>query len=240
MRGCPAVRADRGRRQLSPRPRYGGRPRFPGRRQRRQGGDGPHGRLTRAWPKCQSRGETKLTARLRSGLHVDLRVVPAESFGARAAVLHRLEGPQRRRPRAGQGPRPEGQRIRRLPRRRADRRPHGGRGLRRARSALLSARDARGPPRVRVGGRRQAAATDRAGRHPRRPAHAQHLDRRPGHHRRDGPGGQGPRAEIHRHDRPLQAGDDGQRAGRNPASQAVGGNRQTERAAHAASRFSRA
>jgi DNA polymerase (family 10) len=30
----------------------------------------------------QSRGETKLTARLRSGLHVDLRVVPAESFGA--------------------------------------------------------------------------------------------------------------------------------------------------------------
>ncbi len=30
----------------------------------------------------QSRGETKLTARLRSGLHLDLRVVPAESFGA--------------------------------------------------------------------------------------------------------------------------------------------------------------
>ena len=30
----------------------------------------------------ESRGETKLTARLRSGLHVDLRVVPAESFGA--------------------------------------------------------------------------------------------------------------------------------------------------------------
>jgi DNA polymerase (family 10) len=30
----------------------------------------------------QSRGETKLTARLRTGLHLDLRVVPAESFGA--------------------------------------------------------------------------------------------------------------------------------------------------------------
>ena len=30
----------------------------------------------------QARGETKLTARLRSGLHLDLRVVPAESFGA--------------------------------------------------------------------------------------------------------------------------------------------------------------
>ncbi len=29
-----------------------------------------------------ARGDTKLTARLRSGLHVDLRVVPAESFGA--------------------------------------------------------------------------------------------------------------------------------------------------------------
>ena len=35
------------------------------------------------------------------------------------AILHRLEGPQRRRPRAGQGPRPEDQRIRRLPRRRS-------------------------------------------------------------------------------------------------------------------------
>ncbi|MGA2258503.1 MAG: DNA polymerase/3'-5' exonuclease PolX, partial [Thermoguttaceae bacterium] len=30
----------------------------------------------------QARGETKLTARLRTGLHLDLRVVPAESFGA--------------------------------------------------------------------------------------------------------------------------------------------------------------
>ena len=30
----------------------------------------------------QSRGETKLTARLQSGLQIDLRVVPAESFGA--------------------------------------------------------------------------------------------------------------------------------------------------------------
>ena len=70
----------------------------------------------------QSRGETKLTARLRER--------PARRSPRRAgrvvrrgpAILHRLEGPQRRRPRAGQGPRPEGQRIRRLPRRRADRR----------------------------------------------------------------------------------------------------------------------
>ena len=99
----------------------------------------------------QSRGETKLTARLRSGMHLDLRVVPAESFGARAAVLHGLQGPQRHRPRAGQGPRPEGQRIRRLSRRPADRRPNRGGSLRRARSALLPAGDPRGPPRIPVG-----------------------------------------------------------------------------------------
>jgi len=35
-----------------------------------------------ALAEVQSRGGTKLTGRLRSGLHVDLRVVPAESFGA--------------------------------------------------------------------------------------------------------------------------------------------------------------
>ena len=44
--------------------------------------------------------------------------------------------------------------------------------------ALFSARAARGPARVRVGRRRRSCPSCRAGRHPRRPAHAQHVDRR--------------------------------------------------------------
>ena len=49
---------------------------------RRQGDHGPYGRFCRAWPKCRARGPTKLNGRLRSGMNLDLRVVPAESFGA--------------------------------------------------------------------------------------------------------------------------------------------------------------
>ena len=170
----------------------------------------------------QSRGETKLTARLRSGLHVDLRVVPAESFGA---ALQYFTGSKAHNVIVRGMAKDRGLKVNEYGVFRGEEQIAGrdGRGsLRRARSALLSARNARGPPRVRVGRRRPAAALDRTGRHPRRPAHAQHLDRRPGHDRRNGPGGQGPRAEVHRHDRSLQAGDDGQRAGRDAASASSG------------------
>ena len=82
MRGCAGRRADRGGRQLPPRQRNRRRSRFPGRRQRRRRRDGPSGRLSAAWPKSLARGDTKMSVRLASGLQVDLRVVPAESFGA--------------------------------------------------------------------------------------------------------------------------------------------------------------
>ncbi len=140
----PGRRADRGGGQLSPRPRDRGRPGLPGRRQRRRGRDGPHRRLS---------GPGRGAVPRRDEAHRAVAERPARRSPRRAgrvvrrgdAVLHRLEGPQRRRPRPGQGPRPEGQRIRRLPRRQADRRPHGGGSLRRARSALLSARECARP-----------------------------------------------------------------------------------------------
>ena len=40
-----------------------------------------------------SKGKTRSTVRLRSGLNVDLRVIPEASWGAGHALLHRLEGP---------------------------------------------------------------------------------------------------------------------------------------------------
>lgn len=46
-----------------------------------------------------ARGETKMSVRLRSGMQVDLRVVPPESFVWRAAILHRFERAQRHRSR---------------------------------------------------------------------------------------------------------------------------------------------
>ena len=41
-------------------------------------------------------GETKSSVLLWGGFQADLRLVPRESLGARAAVLHRLEGAQHR------------------------------------------------------------------------------------------------------------------------------------------------
>ena len=93
-------------------------------------GDGPPGRLSPAWPSIIARGDTKMSVRLAAGVQVDLRVVPAESFGA---ALQYFTGSKEHnivlRGRAKDA-RAEDQRVRRVPRREADRRPHGGRGLR--------------------------------------------------------------------------------------------------------------
>jgi DNA polymerase (family X) len=45
------------------------------------------------------RGDTKMSIRTHKGLQIDVRVVPAESFGAALAVLHGLERAQRHRAR---------------------------------------------------------------------------------------------------------------------------------------------
>ena len=46
------------------------------------GGDGPLRPIRRTSATVIGRGDTKMSIRLRRGLQVDLRVVPAESFGA--------------------------------------------------------------------------------------------------------------------------------------------------------------
>ena len=153
----------------------------------------------------EARGETKLAARLRGGLHVDLRVVPAESFGA---ALQYFTGSKAHNVIVRGRAKDRGLKVNEYGVFRGEEQLAGAderRGLRGTRPAVVPARNARGPPRVPVGRGRQAPQAGRAGRHPRRPAHAQHLDRRPGHGRGDGPGSQGPRPEVHRHDRPLEA-----------------------------------
>ena len=157
----------------------------------------------------------------------------------RPAILHRLEAAQHRAPRPGQGPRAEDQRIWRIPRGGVDCRAHRGGSVRGSGLALLPARAARSPAGIRVGQPRQVAATGGTRRHPRRPAHAQHVERRYGHHRGNGPGRQRPRPEIHRHDRPLPAGLHGRRTGRQAAPQPMEGNRPVEPAPQAASWCSR-
>ena len=98
----------------------------------------------------------------------------------RAAILHRLERPQRHPPRHGERPRParststassaSAKKVAESDdeaRRRIHRRQERGRSLCHARPALLSAGDSRSPPGVRLGGGREAAEADRADR-PRR------------------------------------------------------------------------
>ena len=165
-----------------------------------------------------ARGDTKMSLRLTAGVQVDLRAVPAESFGA---ALQYFTGSKEHNIVLRGRAKSRGLKINEygvFRGERADRRPHGRGSLRHAGFALFSARAARGSPRVRVGRRRRVAQTDRAGRHPRRSAHAQHVDRRPGEHRGDGRRREATRAEVHRHHRSLEARDDGRRIGRRPTA----------------------
>ena len=187
-----------------------------------------------------ARGDTKTSLRLKAGVQVDLRAVPAESFGA---ALQYFTGSKEHNIVLRGRAKSRGLKINEygvFRGERADRRPHGRGGLRHAGSALFSAGAARGPPRVRVGRRRRIAHADRAGRHPRRSAHAQHVDRRPGEHRGDGRRRQEPRPEVHRHHRSLEARDDGRRT-EAPTSCGSNGRKSTNSTSgSAASRCSRA
>ena len=107
-------------------------------------------------------GATRATVVLRSGLQVDLRVVAPESYGA---ALHYFTGSKAHNDRSAKARRtapPQDQRIRRLPRRQADRRGDRGAGLRRGRARLHPARAARGPRRDRSRGEGTAAQAGRA------------------------------------------------------------------------------
>ena len=146
----------------------GERPALAGRRRRQLPAHARHGRRSRH-PRCRTNGRaiterfvrypdvaevlaqgaTRASVRLRGGLQVDLRVVPAASFGAALPLLHRLQGAQHRAAPPRPGARPQDQRVRRLPRREAHRRRHRGVGLRRRRPAVHPAGAARRPRRDR-------------------------------------------------------------------------------------------
>ena len=179
------------------------------------------------------RGDTKMSVRLTSGFQVDLRIVPRGVVRRGPAVLHRLEGPQRRPPRPGQAARTEDQRVRRVPRRGRSgnlRRGRGrGRRVRHAGPAVLPARAARSAAGVRVGRGGRPAGVGPPGRHPRRPARAHLGDRRPRHDRGDGRGRPATRLEVPGDHRPFAARDDGSRAGSETAAGPVGTDRPAER-----------
>ena len=102
-----------------------------------------------------ARGDTKMSLRLTAGVQVDLRAVPAESFGA---ALQYFTGSKEHNIVLRGRAKSRGLKINEygvFRGERADRRPHGRGRLRHAGSALFSARAARGPPRVRVGRRRR-------------------------------------------------------------------------------------
>jgi DNA polymerase (family X) len=83
-----------------------------------------------------SHGSTRSSVKLRSGINVDLRIVPDESFGA---ALHYFTGSktaQHCRSHAGREARSQGERIRRFQRRKANRRANGAGNLRAGRPAI--------------------------------------------------------------------------------------------------------
>ena len=127
-----------------------------------------------------ARGDTKMSLRLAAGVQVDLRAVPAESFGA---ALQYFTGSKEHNIVLRGRAKAQGLKINEYGVFRGEKQI-AGRTEEEVYAtlgpALLSARAARGPAGVRLGRRRRAARAGRAGRHPRRPAHAQHVDRRHG------------------------------------------------------------
>ncbi len=121
---------------------------------RERGGDGPLHRFEDV-RKVLARAAPDPRCVLRSGLQVDLRVVPEESYGA---ALHYFTGSKAHNIAIRQMGREEGtqdQRVRRVPRRGAHRRRHRGGGLRPGRPALHRA-GAAGEPRRDRGGQDRA------------------------------------------------------------------------------------
>ena len=192
--------------------------------------DDGDGSLRRRSPTSASvigRGPTKISLRLAGGLQVDLRVVPAESFGAALLYFTGSKDHNIVLRGAGQGPRAEDQRVRRVSRRwQASEEVIAGRTEEEVYATLELPWI---PPELREARREfeWAAAgklpkLDRARRPARRSAHAHHRDRRQGHARRDGRRRPRARAEVHRHHRPLEARQHGPRARRRSGCAASG------------------
>ena len=123
---------------------------------------------------------------------------PVRTRPARAAALHGLApdistGSTRVARERGWRLDPEGL----LRARAGDRRRHRGRDLRRARSAVHPAGDPQRRRRADGGARRAASDARRPRRHPRRPAHAHVVERRPRHDRGDGQRLPRPRLRVH-------------------------------------------
>jgi DNA polymerase (family 10) len=125
-----------------------------------------------------SAGTTRASVVLKSGLQVDLRMVAQASYGAALCYFTGSKTHNIAIRRIAQKTRPQGQRIRRIPRQRAHRRRRRGIGLQKRRPAVDSTRTARGPRRDRSGTRRTPAPPGDVFRPARRPACAYPRDRR--------------------------------------------------------------
>ena len=135
------------------------------------------------------RGETKLVAKTHTGLGVDLRIVPPESYGNllqhfTGSADHNvaLRGHAQRR-----GYKISEYHVEHLESGRLDHLRHRGRGVRAGGPELHPARVAGEPGGDRGGRSRIAPGPDRAPRPAGRPARALRLDRRPRHPGTDGP-----------------------------------------------------
>jgi len=168
-----------------------------------------------------ARGDTKMSVRLGTGLQVDLRVVPADSFGA---ALQYFTGSKQHNVELRGRAKSLGLKVNEWG-------ANGGGGLSPAGPPLDPAGAARSAARVRLGRGRRVAQASGSRRSPRRPAHAHQPDRRQVDARRDGSGRPGPRLAVYRDHRPLAARHDGQRPGRPAAPHPVGRDRPAQRTA---------
>ena len=175
-----------------------------------------------------ARGETKSSVRLTDGLQVDLRLVPADSFGA--ALLY-FTGSKAHNIELRRVANDQGLTLNEygLAREGAHARPgegevvagaHRGGDLPGARPRLDPARAARGAGRDRAGAHGTAAEADRGGRPARRPAHAHLAQRRAPLADRDGAGGARARLRLRRHHRALAGAGHGRRLRRGAGASA--------------------
>ena len=204
-----------------------------------QRGDGPPGGSFRRSSKCSPAA----TPRCRSGWQ-RLAGRSARRAGGvvrrGAAILHRLEGAQRHPARPGQGPRAEDQRVRRVSRDGDEEATGPNAGVyiagRTEEEVYAALELPLFPPELREARREFEWAAQ--GKLPelieladiRGDLHM-HTDRhrRQAHARRNGRRRAGARPEIHRHHRPLQARQHGQRPRRRPPAAAVGRDRRAQR-----------
>ena len=182
-----------------------------------------------------ARGETKMSLRLAAGVQVDLRAVPAESFGA---ALQYFTGSKEHNIVLRGRAKAQGLKINEYGVFRGEKRIAG-----RTEEEVYGTLDLPCfPPELREA-RREFEWAD-AGELPELVElgdirgdlhmHSTWTDG-DGQHRGNGRRRQTARPEVHRHHRPLEAGDDGRRAGRPAGAAAMGRNRQAQRAASAAS-----